>query len=425
VNVSSNARHKLTHAVQPEADSVDIDHEAITLIEGVDTERLQREFEAAERHHQRIAQGLVHLPNGAVQVTEDMDLLHGIEHMEKTVKRITTTHGPAIKRVKSPFTDDGMAYVLTPLGEAIWKMCCNTVPLIEQMYPACRKPAPHTPEHDVPEGVRPTFNPRLTVALDACQEAMPTLMRWSGTVPDLSQKAVRDAMEHLVGSVRSTCRSPRFKYVQTNYERAAQENFKEACNYISALFADNSRLLCCRVDIYFLPDSRVWADIDAAKQCFDRFLRALRESRIAPDVKGFVIRSENGIRRGIHLHVMIAMDGHKHREAASWSQVIGETWVHQYSQGHGTYFNCYTRKDAFRFNGLGLVHVRDWRKLIGIREALRYMTKADFHIATGYKKNFRKGWMPSAKKSKTTKKRGAPRKAEHSMQLVEQILRHV
>lgn len=419
MDITYSASRKPMHTMKPHAGINEVDHEAIAQIEGVDIKSLQREIEAAERHHQRIAQGLVHLPDGRVQVTEEMDLLHGIAHMEKTTRRMTSSNGPAIKRVNAPLAEDRLRYVLTPLGEAIWMMCRTMVPLIEQLYPGSRRPARLARNQNTSVGVRPTFNPHITVALHACQIALPILSLCSKVSPDLSQKSTRDAMEHLLHSVRRICRSRRFKYRANNYERNARERFRDACKYIAGLLSENSRLLFSRVDIYFLPDHKEWADSAAAEQCIRRFLRALSESRIVPDVKGWVARFENGFRRGIHLHVLVVMDGHKHREAASWSEVLGKTWVSKYSQGRGSYFNCHARKDWYKFNGLGLVHVRDKAKLIGVREALRYMTKPEFHIATGYARNFRRGLMPH---SKATKKRGAPRKAEHGMSLVDQIL---
>lgn len=232
----------------------DVDHETMTQIEGVDIERLRSEIEAAERHHQRIAHGLVHLPDGTVQITEEMDLLHGIDQMERTAKRITSMAGGAVKRIKSPFSQDGYDYVLSPLGDAIWTMCRTTIPMIAQIYPGCRKPARWSRGRNVPEGMRPVFNPRITVLLHACQVALPTLISCTGLYPDLSLRAIRRALEHVLRSVRRIFSSRRFKYQENNYQRNAKERYREARKYIAALFVENSRLLFLRVDIYFMPD---------------------------------------------------------------------------------------------------------------------------------------------------------------------------
>jgi len=397
----------------------DVGNESTTPTEDWDVANILREIEAAERHHQRVAEGLVHLPDGTVQVTEGMDLLHGIDHMERTAKRIASTTGPAIKHVKLSLTNEHYGYELTPLGEAIWMMCRNTTPLINQMYPACRKPARWPRERGLPKGMRPVFNPRITVLLHACQLTLSTLIWCTGTYPDLSQQATRRALEHVLSSVRRIFSSRRFKYLENNYQRNSKLRFEGACKYVADLFQEYSRLLILRVDLYFLPDHPEWADTDAAGRSIKAFMRALRDGRVVPNMLGSALRLENAPRRGIHAHLLVAMDGHLHREAATWSQILGETWVEKYSNGHGTYFNCYVRKDWFKFNGLGLVHISDVRKLIGVREALRYMTKPDFQIATGFTRNFRKG-LPY--RPEGAAKRGAPRKAEHDMRLMDRFL---
>lgn len=397
----------------------DMIHEPSSLVHGSNAGVIHSEIEAAERNYQRLSHGFVHLPDGSVHVSEEMDLLYWIGRMEKTADRICSPEGTVIKRVKIPFTKDRFGYILTPLGKAVWTMCRTAAPLIEQLYPGCRKPARLADEHDVPEGMRPEFNPYITVVLHACQVALQTLRWCDAQAPDLSEKSVRGALDHLLRSIRRICRSRRFKYLESNYQRNAKKCLKASCEYLGSVFAENSKLLILRVDLYFLPDHKEWADTVVAGRCVKRFLRALREGRVVPDMKAWAARGENGFRRGIHLHVLVAMDGHKHRDAAAWSQAIGEAWVEKYSKTNGSYFNCYVRKDWYKFNGLGLVHIRDMAKLMGIREALRYMTKADFHIATGFKRNF---WRGIVRRSRDATKRGAPRKSEHGMELVDRIL---
>lgn len=389
-------------------------------LEDWDVDSVIREIEAAERQRERLTHGLLHLPDGTVAVSEEMDLLLGIERMERTIDRIVSTSGSATKSVKVGLANDRSGYQLTKLGEAIWTICRNEVPLVEQMYPACRKPARLAQRLSGQGGMRPAFNPRITVTLHACQIALRLLHGHAGAVLDPNQEIVRCALDRALRTIRRVCGSRRFKYLENNYRRNAQLRFEEACKYLAGLFARNSKLLILRVDLYFLSEYQEWADTGAAARSIGRFLRALREGRVVPDMLGWAARLENGFRRGIHVHLLVAMDGHKHREAASWSKAIGEAWLTKFSAGHGTYFNCYTRKDWYKFNGLGLVHVSDLAKLLGVREALRYMTKPDFHLATGFARNFRKGQLPIPKGAG---KRGAPRRGDQGEPLVDEILR--
>lgn len=121
---------------------------------------------------------------------------------------------------------------------------------------------------------------------------------------------------------------------------------------MAELFERHSKLLILRIDLYFRPNQKEWADTAAAGRSIRSFMRALRDGRVLPDMAGWACRIENGFRRGIHVHLLVAMDGHKHREAATWSKAVGAAWVTKYSAGHGSYFNCYARKDWYKFNGL-------------------------------------------------------------------------
>jgi hypothetical protein len=85
----------------------------------------------------------------------------------------------------------------------------------------------------------------------------------------------------------------------------------------------------------------------------------------------------------------------------------------------GSYFNCYARKNRYRYNGLGLVHVTDTEKLVGIRIALWYMSKQDsvLKVDDSKVKNFWRSW-----KMKGNGNRGAPRKHGNGMDFVTRLL---
>jgi hypothetical protein len=184
-------------------------------------------------------------------------------------------------------------------------------------------------------------------------------------------------------------------------------------------FTEHSRLLILRVELYIPPEFKVWAMTGAMDRCVRRFRRALRENRIVPDVIAWILKREFGFRRGMHCHALIAMDGHKHRQAEMYARMIGEAWQHRYSDGFGTYFNCWVRRWQYPLNCLGLVHISDRMMLLGLREAIKYMTKTDCQVQTGYPRNL---WKGINRPSKGAAKRGAPRKAQHDLALVNEIL---
>lgn len=395
-------------------------------------EDMEREIAASELRYQRWSRGMVHLGDGKVRVTEEMSGMHWVDMMEKVAKRIATTDEGATKvatTISGSRRVSGVSYQLTPLGRDIWGVCKEAVPRMELLYPGCRLKESH-PLQPVDPVLKPNeaaqsnevsanFNPYLAVMLRACQRAKLTFCQFGNENLDVNQRVVRLALERLLRFARRVYRSKRFKYVENNYRRNEREGLRSCCQYLATTFAEHSKPLIMRVDLYILPEDKKWADTVQAEKCVRRFLRALREDRIVPDVEAWVCKRENGFRRGIHLHLLVAMDGHKHREAATFSKMIGEAWVNRFSDGHGSYFNCWARRHEYALNGLGLVHLSDRKMLTGLREALRYMTKTSCHVTTGYKRNLWKGIM---RRSWKAVKRGAPRKPEHDMSLVNEIL---
>lgn len=195
--------------------------------------------------------------------------------------------------------------------------------------------------------------------------------------------------------------------------------YRSCCDYVRGLFCEHSKLLVLRVDLYYLPDDKGWADEEAAQRGVRKFRRDLRLGRVVPGLVGSICKRENGFRRGMHYHWLVFLDGHRHRDAANLSKMIGEYWIDRCTgdEKMGQYFNCYTIRDSYALNGLGAVHANDREKLMGIREAIRYITKPTHQLKTGYDRNLFRGKMPNL----VGPKRGAPRK-DHGLLVIDEIL---
>ena len=229
-----------------------------------------------------------------------------------------------------------------------------------------------------------------------------------------------EALSHLVDFVRCACRSQAFKNILQDHEHKAEDNFRSSCDFMWAQFEQHSRLLILRIDLYFRPDAKGWGYSEAADKAITNYLRALRTGKILGGNPRFIIKRENGISRGVHYHLLVVIDGNLHRNAHYLTKLMGEEWIKRVGTDKGSFFNCYARKDKFRFNGLGLVHVSDVEKLIGLRIALWYMSKQDSELKVddAKVKNFWRSLMPGE-----PDRRGAPRKsADGGMKLVSQLL---
>lgn len=385
---------------------------------------MRRDVVTGERFRQELTKAAIHLPNGHMCIGYEADCRFWFMEMERLAKDIIESECPPYneRATEKDRLRAGTNYASTELTRLIWMICTQGVPVVEERFRSCRpkserQEGPFASRSDGPEIA---FNPRIWLILKACQRAARVFRRHHELrTPYLSHQAIRDAMRRLVARVRKVGRSKRFQRMEANRVRNEHERLQSCCHYIATRFARYSCLLVGRVDLYIRPNHRDWGNGDEAEKHIRLFLRALAESRILPDVKAWICKRENGPDRGIHYHVLFALDGHKHREGASYSQMLGEAWMKRVGPDRGSYFNCTVREAEYLFNGLGLVRLDDRRKLLGIREAIRYMMKGDSYVLTGRQRNL---WRGVTGKSWSAVKRGAPRKPEHDMALVEEIL---
>jgi len=364
-------------------------------------QKYQTQIQLQERYHQRWTDCVEHRQDGSYAVTEAMSTSDWIGQLKKTGMRLSSSEAGPTKTVNTIY---GTGYQLSALGAAVWDLCDKCLPYMDEVYPT------HI------------FHPYIAVLLRAIRRWAPALKLYryaEGSKLNVNERVARVVLDRLFRFVRRACRTKQFKMLLSRYERNEKKNLRSVCGYMRSIFAVHSRPLIVRLDIYYLPEHKQWADTLAAARGVEKFLRALREDRIVKDVLGWIAKRENGSRRGVHYHVMVIVDGHKHREAGSLTKMLGDYWVEHCTGPHklGSYFNCYTRKNVYEFNALGLLHVSDWKMLLGLREALIYMVKGDHKLKTGHTRNLWRGLEYGL-----GKKRGAPRKPEHDMSWVDEIL---
>jgi hypothetical protein len=398
------------------------------------TREMEKDVALSERNYQRISKGLIHGSEGKAYVSHEVDCLMWIERTENIAKRIANSNRIPFRRDSSSRNlqnRTGSRYTLTSLGEALWNLCRSGIPMIDLACPGSRYngrystsavPSIKDDELAHTDDMMVRFNPYIAVMLRACQRAMPVIKVPGGFNLDLGDARIRNKLDWIVRFVRRVCRSARFKRLESNRARLEEKNLMSCCRYMATGFDQFSSLLVLRVDLYIRPTHRTREDVRIAEKCLRLYLRALADDRIVPDVKRWICKRECGFDRGIHYHLLVAMDGHKHQSASAFSRMLGEAWVRRCGQLRASYFNCYVRRHLFKYNALGSVHISDQRMLMGIREAIRYMVKGDGFVMTGHKRNLWRGIMPSAWQQP---RRGAPRKACNDMSLVNEILGEV
>lgn len=267
------------------------------------------------------------------------------------------------------------------------------------------------------------FSPQVTVMLRALKRHAKRIGQW--LAPDdeacegtFEMDAVH-ALEHLVALVRRVSGSWPFINACKKVAAKAKSNFNSGRNFIFKLFTRRSRLLVLRVDLYFRPWAKALGLSSQADVLIEKFVRRLRDERIVGNYLGAIYKREDGVSRGAHWHWLIFLDGHLRQDAYGLSRKIGEDWMRLAGKHQSSYFNCYVKANRFKFNGLGLVHVNDAKKLLGLRAALVYLTKRDcvLKLDAGKDQHFRR----SKPRYKAETKRGAKRKDVDSLATLRRI----
>lgn len=348
--------------------------------------------------------------------SDDQRLLEYMSTLHRLNARVVSGEESPVMQVRIPGRG-GHGLVLTRLGTRILKACQQYRTYQEEQG---RLQIGSETWAEAYEDLR--FHPVIEVTLRAVMRWWRAVCKWECRTRMAEcpfEMEAAEAMRDMVSHIRRACRSQSFTNLLHDHEKKARDNFASACSYLTAMFERHSRLLVLRVDLYVRPIAKGWGHARAADRAVVRYLRNLRDGRIVDGFRGFLIKRENGIRRGTHYHLMVLLDGHEHRSAWFLTKRLGEAWVQRIGKWSGSYFNCYEDRHRYRFNGLGVIHVSDEIKLIGLRVAVWYMSKQDCELMVdgGKKKNFWRSPMPAGRSG-----RGAPRKNAQVMQVVRRTL---
>ena len=362
----------------------------------------------AERQHELIAKGCVHLSDGTKVVTREFDCVLYLERLMDTAKKIASSKDDVSKLVETKAGSGRYVVRFNRFGRALILAC----KVYQERFLV-----------GIGQGERPRygnhkFHPYLDVMMTEIGDAEAAINR---ALHDRQHEVLHEAIAALVGAIRSRCNTPEFKKEVRNFERNAEAKLRRALCYLLSLFKKRSRLLVLRVDLYVREEGKAWSYTAEADHAFDKFAAALSASQIVPDVMGWMSAREDGVERGRHYHILAIVDGHEHHAGANLARMLGEYWVKECvgSDKLGSYFNCFALVHKYKHLGIGMIHCTDAKKLLGLYYATRYLCKSEVElIATGDRpRNFRRG-----KEDKAYVRRGAPRAHGEDLSLARQIL---
>ena len=221
-----------------------------------------------------------------------------------------------------------------------------------------------------------------------------------------------EAVTFAVNFIEKAATNAVFKRYMKNYERAVKKNEASLNGFVDDLFERHSRLLVLRLDVgYSLPyiQSQKWnVNPERVKSDFNRFLRAMKRSRLKDALCGYVWKLEYGPTKKYHYHLMIFLDGSKHQEDVVIGKELGELWKGKITNTDGTYFNCNRDKEKYKRCGVGMVSWNEGEKINNIKHAGNYLVKLDLLVRPNLPDGERTFGRSGVNKNKSTA--GRPRR---------------
>lgn len=253
------------------------------------------------------------------------------------------------------------------------------------------------------------YNEYLNVFMTCCEHF--------GLLPSPSENVDRildPLVNPLILMMRRLCCTETFRERRRIQQREVRTRYRDYVDYIDALFDSNDRLIVLRLDFGYRKAHVSNITLKMALDNVSQLIRNRRSNQLFNDNVGYVIKTEFGIERGIHFHVILFFNGSRRQGTAHvmLAQQIGEYWSNVITGGAGTYWNCNRKIDDFRSRGrcgIGLIHWDDDASRKNLRDyVLAYLCKVDqcFRSRMQEKvKLMRRGVVPSVRVAK----RGRPR----------------
>lgn len=166
----------------------------------------------------------------------------------------------------------------------------------------------------------------------------------------------------LLQSIYAKCRTVDFKSKLRRQVREANERTMDYCNYVNALFDQCARLVVLRIDLAYQKALAYSTSLELALADLERLFANMRNNRLFEFLEGYIVKTEYGIEKGIHFHLVLFFngaerDGRKHI-FQTWQ--IGKYWKEVITGGRGVYWNCNQQEKNYQEKGILGIGEIDW-----------------------------------------------------------------
>lgn len=199
--------------------------------------------------------------------------------------------------------------------------------------------------------------------------------------------AMRDQWNQLVQDLRDAIQSPSYVQRQLRNTKTAAKNLRSAQRWFSHICDRYARLLALRLDLYYPPTYALHsgnAHSVSLEEIFDhrnQFLRGLPRWIENDALLGYLCKTEFQLKRNVHHHLLILVDGSKLRKDLHLNESLGLRW-RKLTHDRGTFFNVNRMHSNQLDNScVGELDVRDAQKVSLLRtKVIPYLVKPDYLI---------------------------------------------
>ena len=146
----------------------------------------------------------------------------------------------------------------------------------------------------------------------------------------------------------------------SKHQNQEERNRKRLRQYLTDLTEHYSKLLFVRVDLGYLKEEQYQVDVSIFQQHMDTFRsRLANQDGCFSDLQGYAWALEEGATKGLHAHVLLIYDGHKHQQGYGLAKLVGDAWL-EITGRSGMYFNCHDTDYIRKFEregtlGIGMI----------------------------------------------------------------------
>ncbi len=243
------------------------------------------------------------------------------------------------------------------------------------------------------------------------------------TYPQFGNASAAELFNVLVARLRDRCLSQKTKARALKRRSEAEERAVEYASYVDAILGIWTRLVVLRIDLEYRKEFRDQIGILDALADVKRFFSNQRHNSLFADQRGFIVKLEYGVQKGLHFHLILFFDGSKRdgRKDVLLAQKIGEYWADVITKGRGNYWNINANKAKYKQRGqlgIGVINASETNLVDNLKHrVVGYLCKSTQFVSLRppeglYSKRkiktIRRGEFPV----KPPKKLGRPRKTQ-------------